>query len=242
MRLGRFILLVCFLHSSFAMSFLSSKTIAVVGGGSVGSTLANALQGKAKSVVIAARNPEKTKAQLAEKGLDLTVESLARAISSADILILATPSVQSDEALQGLAQSLGDVSNKVVIDATNPLSEFANGLEVRWAQGTSGGEVLQEALPTSFVYKAFNTIGVEHMADPTGKDMLICGSPDQKELVQAVVAAVGYKPYYVGPIRYARNLEAMAELWIHCGIPPLPAANLGRDWTFGVSGNPSSSS
>jgi predicted dinucleotide-binding enzyme len=225
------------------MSFLSSTTIAVIGGGNVGSTLANALQGKAKSVVIAARDPQKTKAQLAEKGLDfLTVESLASAISSADVLILATPSVHSDESLKELAQSLGDVSNKVVIDATNPLSEFSDGLEVRWAQGSSGGEVLQHFLPTAFVYKAFNTLGVEHMADASGKDMLFCGSPDEKELVQAVVAAVGYKPYYVGPIRYARNLEAMAELWIHGAIPPLPAANLGRDWTFGVSGNPTSSS
>lgn len=222
---------------------LSSKTIAVVGGGSVGSTLANALQRNAKTVVIAARNPEKTKMQLAEKGLlDLTVESVSPAISSADIIILATPSVHSDEALQGLAQSLGDVSGKVVIDATNPLSDFGDGLQVRWAQGKSGGEVLQESLPSAYVYKAFNTVGVEHMADAAGKDMLFCGSPDQKELVEAVVAAVGYKPYYVGPIRYARNLEAVAELWIHCAIPPLPAANLGRDWTFGISGNPTSSS
>lgn len=221
---------------------LSSKTIAVIGGGSVGSTLANALQGKAKTVVIAARNPEKTKVQLTEKGLDLPVELVAPAISSADILILATPSVYSDVALQDLAQSLGDVSGKVVIDATNPLTEFAEGLQVRWAQGTSGGEVLQESLPSAYVYKAFNMVGVEHMADPFGKDMLFCGSPDQKELVQAVVAAVGFKPYYVGPIRYARNLEAMAELWIHCAIPPLPAANFGRDWTFGISGNPTSSS
>jgi predicted dinucleotide-binding enzyme len=220
------------------MALLSSKTIAVIGGGSVGSTLANCLQGKAKSVVVGARNPQKTRGELAEKGLDLTVESLASAISSADILILATPSVHSDESLRGLAHSLGDVSSKVVIDATNPLSEFADGLQVRWAQGSSGGEVLQEALPTAFVYKAFNTVGVEHMADPAGKDMLFCGPPDEKELVQAVVAAVGFKPYYVGPIRYARNLEAMAELWIHCAIPPLPAANFGRDWTFGVSGNP----
>ena len=105
-----------------------------------------------------------------------------------------------------------------------------------------GGEVLQESLPSAYVYKAFNTVGVEHMADASGKDMLFCGSPDQKELVHAVVAAVGFKPYYVGPIRYARNLEAIAELWIHCAIPPLPAADFGRDWTFGIAGNPTSSS
>jgi len=45
--------------------------------------------------------------------------------------------------------------------------------------------------------------------------------------------AVGFRALWVGPIRYARNLEAMAELWIHMAIPPLPAAQWGRDWTFG---------
>jgi predicted dinucleotide-binding enzyme len=28
-------------------------------------------------------------------------------------------------------------------------------------------------------------------------------------------ADVGFKPEYVGPIRAARNLEYMAELWVH---------------------------
>lgn len=226
-------------------SLLSTKTIAVVGGGSVGSTLAKALHGKAKSVVIAARDPERTKGKLADSGLPdtLKIESTATAIASADVLILATPSAHSDEAIQALAASLGDVSKKVVIDATNPLTEFPDGLQIRWAQGTSGGEILQDALPTASVYKAFNTLGVEHMADPNGKDMMFCGSSDEasKELAAAVVAGVGYKPYYVGPIRYSRNLEAIAELWIHCAIPPLPANYLGRDWTFGISGKTESS-
>lgn len=122
-----------------------------------------------------------------------------------------------------------------IINATNPLTSFQDGLEVRWSQGTSGGDVLQKYLPDAKVYKAFNTVGVEHMADAHGKDMLFAGPDDS---IADVVAAVGYKPFYVGPIRYARNLEAIAELWIHCSIPPLPGNYLGRDWTFGVAGNP----
>ena len=31
------------------------------------------------------------------------------------------------------------------------------------------------------------------------------------------MAAVVFKPFYVGHIRYARNLEAMAEFWIQYG-------------------------
>ena len=99
---------------------------------------------------------------------------------------------------------------------------------------------MQAALPKAKVYKVFNTIGAEHMApgQAAGKDMFFCGPPEDSELVGQVVQAVGFKPIYVGPIRYARNLEAMAELWIHCAIPPLPGANLGRDWSFKAAGNP----
>jgi len=57
--------------------------------------------------------------------------------------------------------------------------------------------------------------------------------------VTPTIATKGFAPRYVGPIRYARNLEAMAELWIHCGIG---AAGLnhtvdwGRDFAFQVVG------
>ena len=241
MFFGPSLLLQLFKVTYIAMSTLSSQKVAVVGGGSVGSALANGLaqskaDNKPASVVIAARNPEKTKAALAEKKLDhLTVKANKEAIAEADILILAVPGAHTDEGIYEMAKSLGDVSGKVIIDATNPLTEFSDGLQVRWTQGTSGGEILQKALPNSKVYKAFNTLGVEHMVDANGKQMMYAG-PDND--IEALIAAIGYVPYHVGPIRYARNLEAIAELWIHMAIPPLPATQIGRDWTFAIVGNP----
>lgn len=44
--------------------------------------------------------------------------------------------------------------------------------------------------------------------------------PKEKEGVAAkVIEGVGFIPKYVGPIRYARHLEAIAELWIDLGVP-----------------------
>lgn len=215
--------------------------IAVVGGGSVGSTLAKALADSQREVVIAARDPAKTKAKLEESNLaELKVEDSVKAIQSSDVIILATPSLAEDKDIQELASSLGDVSGKIVIDATNPLDAFQDGLNVRWKQGTSGGEVLATALPTAKVYKSFNTLGVEHMKYAFGKDMMIAGDPDEKarEVAEGVVSSVGFKPFYVGPIRYARNLEAIAELWIHMAIPPLGARNTSRKFWFSISGDP----
>jgi hypothetical protein len=194
-----------------------------------------------------------------------------------------------------MVDTLGDLRNKVLIDATNPFSSFPDGLQARWEQGTRGGEYIQSLLPNTKVYKAFNTLGVliaslvwqhgtakintspaatavaisctskvdfpmatnfafvltssraaittlstfpdldivEHMADGTGKDMLFAG-PDAA--IANVIAMIGYNPIYVGPIRYARNLEAMAELWTNCAISQLPANYLGLDWTFKLAG------
>ena len=227
-------------------SVLKVLKVVVLGGGSVGTTLAKALvdSGMCGSVAIGARNPDKTKTKLSEMKppLDalIPVEESQSALQSANVVILCTPSVYSDAGIQELAKSLGDMTDKVVIDATNPLSEFADGLQVRWKEGISGGEVLAEALPAAKVYKSFNTVGVEHMAAALGKDMLIAGDAEEKyrTICEAVVAAVGFKPFYCGPIRYARNLEAMGELWIHMAVPPLGAETKSRKFWFSVSGDP----
>jgi 8-hydroxy-5-deazaflavin:NADPH oxidoreductase len=229
-----FLLLQPFITSM--SSAFSAQTLTVIGGGKVGATLADSIlkSGQVGTVLIAARDVTKTKNKLEEMGKGhLTVQECATAIAAASVLILATTSTRSDDALKELVESLGDLSNKILIDATNPLSEFSDGLQVRWKQGTSAGEYIQSVLPNTKVYKAFNTLGVEHMVDGTGKDMMYAG-PDKD--IAPIVASVGFRPIYVGPLRYARNLEAIAELWIHCAIPPLQGNYLGRNWTFAVAG------
>lgn len=157
------------------------------------------------------------------------------------VVILATPGIYGDEEMKAFASSLGDMRDKVIIDATNPLGPFTDGLQVRtWEGGISSGEMLQSHLPQSKVYKAFNTVGVEHMREALGKDMMIAGDPDTsyRAMAEAVVAAVGFNPFYVGPIRYSRNLEAMAEMWIHMAIPGLGGRSASRNFWFSIGGDP----
>ena len=66
----------------------------------------------------------------------------------------------------------------------------------------------------------------------------LVGTRVQRAIERVVVAGVGFKPFYVGPIRYARNLEAIAELWIHMAIPPLGARTTSRKFWFSISGDP----
>eukprot|EP00878_Enallax_costatus_P013208 GHUV01013806.1.p1 GENE.GHUV01013806.1~~GHUV01013806.1.p1 ORF type:complete len:170 (+),score=44.95 GHUV01013806.1:1605-2114(+) len=162
------------------------------------------------------------------------------AVSCSDIVLLAVPGMRDATAVQGFLDSLGsDICGKIFVDATNPLTAFP-GLEVLW-NGTSGGELLHAALPNSQVYKAFNTIGDNILGQPdaigTPISMMFAG-PDGsgKDAVSNLIADVGFEPCYVGPIRYARNLEAIAELWIHLGVPPagFTPVSMGRDFAFNV--------
>ena len=75
-------------------------------------------------------------------------------------------------------------------------------------------------LPHRSTLPAFSTVGVEQLAAPDGSridgrrlTMLLAGPPERRAEAEAVVAGVGFAPKYVGPIRYARNLDAIAELW-----------------------------
>ncbi|KAL7542069.1 hypothetical protein ACHAXR_011735 [Thalassiosira sp. AJA248-18] len=217
--------------------------IAIVGAGNVGTTLAKKLKesNKFASVRIAARNLEKTCVEVKAKGLDIEVGEMSNILPDSQVVILATNGIYDDKEMEQFCNSLGDMSGVIIIDATNPLGPYNDGLQVRtWEEGISSGEKLQMYLPSARVYKSFNTVGLEHMKEALGKTMLIAGDPDfsYRLIVEEVVKGVGFKPFYVGPIRYARNLEAMAELWIHMAIPGLGGRDTSRNFWFSVSGDP----
>lgn len=245
--LNVFVLAICtqtMVSSGFQPSECSTINVAVLGGGGVGTVLAQKLTESRKfaSVIVAARNPSKTSASIKEKGLDnIEVGAISDVLPPANVVILATPGLYKDEDIKQFAEeTLGDVSGKVIIDATNPLGPYAEGLQVQTWEGISSGEKLQKYLPHAKVYKSFNTVGVEHMKESLGKDMLIAGDPDPayRSIAEEILKGVGFKPFYVGPIRYARNLEAMAELWIHMAIPGLGGRECSRNFWFSVSGDP----
>jgi predicted dinucleotide-binding enzyme len=104
-------------------------------------------------------------------------------------------------------------------------------------------------LPKSFVFKAFNTVGLNHLGNPDGSlvpgradslgplKMLYCGPLEQREAAAQVISAVGFHPVYVGTLRYSRNLEAIAELWIHLAIPGVGSSeNWGMGFHFEPTG------
>src|SRR5262245_57892782 len=96
--------------------------IAVIGAGSVGITLGKAWQRRGHNVTYGVRTPDDPK--YASLGADVVTNG--QAASGADVVALCTPWQGTREALR----SCGDLSGKVLVDCTNPLTPDFSALEV----------------------------------------------------------------------------------------------------------------
>jgi len=94
----------------------SELHVTILGGGNVGSTLAQKLSQSNKfgSVKIAARDPTKTTSSIQEKGVSnvSVVAATPEAFSTSNVVILATPGLYEDDDIKSFVSSLGDMTDK----------------------------------------------------------------------------------------------------------------------------------
>jgi 8-hydroxy-5-deazaflavin:NADPH oxidoreductase len=189
--------------------------IGIIGSGHVGGTLGSRWARKGHEVVFGSRRPESQdiKDLIAKSGRTATAAPLAKAARSADILLLATPWPETRHVLNGL----GDLTGKIVIDATNPLLPDLSGLEL--GTTTSAAEQVAQWAKGAFVVKAFNTVGFGIMADPVFEAarvaMFYCSDHQEtKSKVKPLIEELGFDALDAGPLTQARVLEPFALLWI----------------------------
>jgi predicted dinucleotide-binding enzyme len=186
-----------------------ADTIAVIGTGNVGAALGSELAQQGHTVVYGSRNP------LGLKALDLARKTAgkastakpAEAIVGADIVVLAVPGMVVEEVVLGL----GDLSGKIIIDATNPLV-MDEPMHFSYGVSTSNGEIVQAAAPNAKVVKAFNTVSWQLMIDPeksAGPLYVPLAGNDKaaKQLVAGLVEKMGLKSIDLGGIENAHWTE-----------------------------------
>jgi predicted dinucleotide-binding enzyme len=127
-------------------------TVAIIGSGKMGSGFARLLASKGFDIAIGNKNPEKAVALAKEIGAKVKGGSVKDAVSQADVIFLA---VKYDDAAEAL-KAAGDLTNKVVIDISNPIPADFKGLTI--GHSTSAAEEIQKLTPGAKVVKAFNTI------------------------------------------------------------------------------------
>jgi predicted dinucleotide-binding enzyme len=201
--------------------------IAILGSGSVAKRFATVFSTKGHPVVIISRNIGTASAKLHEILSDTVTVGDSKAIRQADVVFLALgghPSTLADaeKIIHGYGVTNDLIQNKIIIDATNPFSATETGQYAAFFKLSSLGETYQCLLPGSRFYKAFNTIGVLHLGNATFQGikatMMYAGDANDAEAVATVESLIrdtDFEPQWVGPMRFARHLESIAELWVN---------------------------
>jgi len=190
-------------------------TIAVIGTGDMGDSFGPRLAALGYRVVYGSRNPasDKVKAILALTGHDATAATQKEAAAQADVVLLAIPW----PAMEAVAQSLGDLSGKVVIDMSWPPFTYAEDGYARITLETSAAELIQGWNPDAMVVKAFLTVWSHVIDDPSsaGGPVSVPIASDHrvgKEITGQIAADLGLHPVDAGPLRFSRNIESLTEM------------------------------
>ncbi len=191
--------------------------LAIIGSGNVGGALGRLWAGNGHEVTFGSRDPsgEGVQAAVSAAGSRARAATVAEAAQGAEVVVLATPW----DATQGSVKAAGDLSGKVVLDATNPLQMTESGLELAVGFTTSAGEQVAGWAPGARVVKAFNSTGSGNYAQANfggqAASMAICGDDEEaKATVAGLAEELGFDVLDAGPLRCARLLEPLAMLWI----------------------------
>jgi predicted dinucleotide-binding enzyme len=150
-----------------------------------------------------------------------------QAAQQAEIVVMAVPW----PAMETVAQNLGDLNGKIIIDVSMPFKQADDGYPAHLLR-TSSAEVIQGWNPGAKVVKAFATMGSQVIDEPMGEGGMVTipvasDHKDAKERVAAIVAGMGLDPVDFGPLRMAREIETMQLIYM---IPLVQ--NRPQNWEF----------
>lgn len=178
--------------------------LAIVGIGTIGTTIGHRWEQAGHKVVYATRDPDAERYQALAR--EAAVESIPEAVRRADATLISIPG----NAVENLLDTYGEILNgKLLLDATNSLS----GPHFHQAS------LFEERLPAAQVYRAFNSLGWEVFADPRfdgERPDLFYSGPDgeDRSTVERLIGDVGLRPVYIGSgIDAANLLDAVTRLY-----------------------------
>lgn len=192
--------------------------IGIIGTGDMGDSLGVRLAGMGYNIVYGSRDPEGEKAQgvVRQTGHGAYATGQREAAQAGDIVILAVPW----PAMETVAQNLGSLDGKIVIDISFPQVQGDDGYYVPLVE-TSSAEMIQQWNPGAKVMKTFALQASYVIDDPqvVGGPVTIPIAADDraaKEFVADIIIEMGLDPVDAGPLRLSRELEAMQRLY---GVP-----------------------
>jgi len=190
--------------------------VGIIGTGDMGNSLGPRFAELGYTVVYGSRNPssEKVKNLVSQTGANARAATQKEAAQASAIVVLVVPW----PAMETVAQSLGSLDGKIVIDPSMPSVQSEDGYYVSLVE-TSSAEMIQAWNPGARVVKAFATLGSFVIDDPevVGGPVTVPVAADDreaKEQVGRIIANMGLDPVDAGPLRLSREIEALQRLYM----------------------------
>lgn len=187
--------------------------LSIIGAGQIGRALADKWHASDHDVSIGVRDPGTRDANTSTVAIEQALQ--------ADVIVLAIPGSSVDEFLD---QHRPRLQNKLLIDATNSV----------------GGPVMHHIAAAADIeglryVRAFNSLGVENIVDPTIDGVTLdmfysCPEADQG-VVASLITDVGFSPVWVGEGEQAANvIDGVTKLWFALAM----GRGMGRHLGFRV--------
>jgi 8-hydroxy-5-deazaflavin:NADPH oxidoreductase len=194
--------------------------IGIIGTGEVGSALGRLWAAKGHAVMFGSRDPQSPKVRALLGAIGAARAGSAReAAQFGTVAVLATPFHATEAAIR----MAGNLSGKIVVDATNPLNADTPPSGLTVGLTTSAAEHIAAWAPGARVVKGFNTLGARLFGDPVfdgqAASMFLCSDDaEAKRVVAELAAELGFDVVDAGPLINARWLEPLAMLWIKLSL------------------------
>lgn len=209
------IIFVALLAFPFDSPAQNKKTVAVIGTGDMGNSLGPKLAEIGYRIIYGSRDPsrESVKSLVQKTGSDASATTQKEAAASANIVLLAV----GWPAMEQVAQNLGDLSGKVVIDVSFPMEQGPDGYPQSTVETSSaemiqawnpGAKVVKWSLPTAYYIDTPEKLGF------SPSNLIAADDRKSKELVAKIAHAIGQDPFDAGPLRMSRAIEAQVLLFM----------------------------
>jgi predicted dinucleotide-binding enzyme len=195
----------------------SDGTVAIIGTGTIGSTLAAEFAAGGQDFLLAGRDQEATRKLAADLGGHAEAVSVDEAVDRADVLVVA---VWLDDFRQFIAHYGGRLAGKVIVDPSNPVGpDGAGGYRKVIGEQESSGQILAGLLPAGArLVKAFGSLSAPSLAAATRREpdraVLFYAADDDAagDLVAGLILAAGFDPVLVGRLDQSIRIEMYGDL------------------------------
>jgi len=197
---------------------ISDDTVAIIGIGNIGSTLAANFAAGGQDFLLAGRNQEAARKLASTLSGHAEVVTIDEAIERADVLVFA---VWLDAFKELIAQYGERLAGKVIVDPSNPVGpDGAGGYHKVIAEQESSGQILAGLLPAGArLVKAFGTLSLPTLSaaawrEPERAVQFYAADDDAAagDLVADLIRADGYEPVRVGGLDQSIRIEMYGDL------------------------------